>query len=134
MQSYAVGLGLGLVVPEDHGDLDLAGAQQLERLGRVGVGEGDLEVRVLLRQCGHGAGKQRADGRREARQPHPPGTQPDVGRQLGAGRVDAPEDLGGSVGEQPPGRSQPDATTHPLQELRAGLRLEPGEVVAHRRL
>ena len=43
--------------------------------------------------------------------------------------MDAPEDLGGAVGQQLPGPGEPDATADPLQQLRAGLGLQPGEVV-----
>ena len=39
VQADVVGLGLGLVVAEDDRDVDLAGAQQLERLGRMRVGQ-----------------------------------------------------------------------------------------------
>jgi hypothetical protein len=44
VESDVVGLGLGLVVAEDDRDVDLAGAQQLERLGRMRVGQRDLQV------------------------------------------------------------------------------------------
>ena len=70
----------------------------------------------------------------EAGQAHAPGGQPDVGGQLGVGGIDPPDDLGGAVGEQLPGLGEPDAAPDPLQQLRAGLGLEPGEVVADRRL
>src|SRR6185312_13713525 len=54
--------------------------------------------------------------------------------QLRAGRVDPPDDLGGAVGQQLPRRGEPDPAADALQQLRAGLGLEPGEVVGHRRL
>jgi hypothetical protein len=127
-------LGLGLVVAEDDRDVDPAGAQQLDRLGRMGVGQGDLQAPVLAGQRRHGGRHQRSDRRGEAREAHAPGGQPHVGRQLRAGRVDPADDLGGAVGQQLPGRRQPDTAADPLQQLRAGLGLEPGEVVRDRRL
>ena len=81
-----------------------------------------------------GARHQRPDGRGEPGQAHLPGGQPDVGGELGAGGVDAPDDLGRAVGQQPPGLGEPDPAADPLHQLRAGLGLEPGEVVADRRL
>jgi hypothetical protein len=50
MQAHTRRLGLGLVVAEDDRDLELAGAQELDRLGRVHVGDADLQARVLGRQ------------------------------------------------------------------------------------
>jgi hypothetical protein len=55
MQADVVGLGLGLVVAEDDRDVDLAGAQQFQRLGRMGVGQGDLQVRMPAGQRRHGS-------------------------------------------------------------------------------
>ena len=40
-------LGCGVVVPEDQGDVDAAGPQQLQRLFRVGVGEAERKAGVL---------------------------------------------------------------------------------------
>ena len=57
-----------------------------------------------------------------------------MGGQLRVGGVDAADDLGRPVGQQLPGLGQPDAAADPLQQLRAGLGLEPGEVMADRRL
>jgi len=57
-----------------------------------------------------------------------------VGGRFGVGGIDPPDDLGGPIGEQLPGLRKPDAATDPLQQLRAGLGLEPCEVVADRRL
>jgi hypothetical protein len=54
--------------------------------------------------------------------------------ELGSGAVDAADDLGGAVGEQLPGRGEPDPSADPLQQLSAGLGLEPGEVMGDRRL
>ena len=46
-----------------------------------------------------------------------------MGRQLRAGGIDAADDLGGAVGQQLPGRGEPDPSADPLQQLRAGLGL-----------
>src|SRR6266487_5084957 len=52
--------------------------------------------------------------------------------KLHAGGIDPPDDLRGAVGQQLPGLGEPDPAADPLQQLRAGLGLEPGEVVADR--
>ena len=57
-----------------------------------------------------------------------------MGGELRVGGVDASDDLGGAVGQQLPGRGEPDAAADALEQLRAGLGLEPGEVVGDRRL
>jgi hypothetical protein len=54
-----------------------------------------------------------------------------VGGEL---RVDASDDLGRAVREQLPRLGQSDAAADPLQQLCAGLGLEPGEVVGDRGL
>ena len=134
MEADPGGLGLGLVVAEDDRDLDLAGAQQLDRFGRMRVGQADLQARMPARQRRHRRRHERSDRRGEGGQAHAAGGQPHVGGQLRAGGVDPPDDLGGAVGQQLPGRGEPDPAADPLQQLRAGLGLEPGEVVGDRRL
>jgi hypothetical protein len=57
-----------------------------------------------------------------------------VGGQLGVGGIDPPNDLARPIGQQLPCLGEPDAPPDPLQQLRAGLGLEPCEVVADRRL
>jgi len=57
-----------------------------------------------------------------------------VGGELRPGGIDAADDLGGAVGQQLPGGGEPDPSADPLQQLRSGLGLEPGEVVGDRRL
>jgi hypothetical protein len=54
--------------------------------------------------------------------------------QSAAGRIHATQDLRRAFGEHDAGLRQPDAASDPLHELRAGLRLEPRDVVADRRL
>ena len=63
-----------------------------------------------------------------------PAVSPTWADELRVGGVDASDDLGRAVGQQLPGRGEPDAAADPLQQLRAGLGLEPGEVVGDRRL
>ena len=86
------------------------------------------------RQRGARRRHERADRRGEAGQPHTAGVQADVGGELRVGGVDAADDLRGAVGQQLPGLGEADPAADPLQELRAGLGLEPGEVVADRGL
>jgi len=112
----------------------LPGAQELDRLGRMRVGEADLQARMPGRQRRHRRRHERSDRGGEAGHAHPAGGQPDVGGQLRAGGIDPPDDLGGAVGQQPAGRGEPDPPADALQQLRAGLGLEPGEVMGDRRL
>ena len=134
MQAHSLRLGLCLVVPEDDRDLDLAGAEQLQGLGWMGVGQRDLQVGMLLCERGQGAGHQRPDRRGEAGQPYPTGVQPDVRGQLRVGRIQPTEDLGSPGGQEIPGGGEPDTASDALEELRARFGLEPREVVADRRL
>src|SRR6185436_17074073 len=53
---------------------------------------------------------------------------------LGVGAFEPPEDLGRPLGQQRPGRGEPDPAPGALQQLRPGLGLEPREMVADRRL
>jgi hypothetical protein len=57
-----------------------------------------------------------------------------MGRELRVGGRNAADNLSRAVGQQLPGGGEPDSAADPLQQLRAGLRLEPGEVVRDRRL
>jgi hypothetical protein len=127
-------LGFGVVVAEDDRELHLAGAQQLDRLGRMRVDQADLQARVPGGQRGHDLRHERPEGGGEAGQAHATGGQADVGGELRAGGVDAPEDLGRALGQQLPGRGEADAAADPLQQLRAGLGLQAPDVVGHRRL
>jgi hypothetical protein len=134
MQPDAGRLGLGLVVAEDDRDLDLAGPQQLERLGRMRVGQADLQAWMRGGQPRHRVRDERPDGRGEPGQAHPPGAQPHVSGELCVGGIDAADDLGCAIGQQLPGRGETDAAADPLEQLRAGLGLQPGDVVGDRRL
>jgi hypothetical protein len=134
VQADPARLGLGLVVAEDDRHVDPAGAQQLQRLGRMGVGQADLQARMPARQRGHRARHQGPDRGGEAGQAHPSRTQSYVGGELRVGGVDAADDLGRTVGQQQTRLGEADAAPDPLQQLRAGLGLEPAEVVGDRRL
>jgi hypothetical protein len=134
VQAYVVRLGRGLVVAEDDRDIDLAGAQQFQRLGRVRVGDADPQAGMLAGQRCCRPRCQGADGGREAGQAHPSGGQPHMGGELRVGGFDPADDLGGSKREQLAGLSEPDTAADPLQQLRARLGLEPSEMVADRRL
>ena len=134
MKADPRGLGLGLVVAEDDRDLDLACAQQIDRFGRMRVGQVDLQARMPARQRRHRRRHERPDRRGEGGQAHASGGQPHVGGQLRAGGIDPADDLGGAVGQQLPGRGEPDPTADSLHQLRAGLGLEPAKVVGDRRL
>ena len=93
----------------------------------------------LIERAGRGirltdAGRLLAERGRERRQPEPPGAQSGVGGQLVLGGVQPADHLGGPLGEQPSGVGEPDPAARPLDQLGPGLGLQPGQVVAHRRL
>jgi hypothetical protein len=125
---------LGVVVAEDDRDLGLTGPEEVERVRRMHVGEADLKARVALGQGRHRSRPEVRERGGEAGKPHAACVQPDVCRQLSAGRVDPSDDLGGADGEQLAGRREPDAAADPLQQLRARFRLEPRDVMGDRRL
>jgi hypothetical protein len=45
-------LGDGVLVPEDHGDVDVAGPQQLQRVLGVAVGQAEFQAGMLLGEDG----------------------------------------------------------------------------------
>jgi hypothetical protein len=63
-----------------------------------------------------------------------PACRPESGGQFRRGRVDPADDLGRAVGQETTGLGEPDAAAHPLQQRRTRLGLQPGQVVADRRL
>ena len=89
---------------------------------------------MLTRERGRCSRDQGADRGGEPGQTHTPGGQADVGGQLRLGGVHAADDLRRTAGQQLPRLGQPDPAADPLQQLRARLGLEPGEVMADRRL
>jgi hypothetical protein len=86
---------------------------------------------VQQRRCGRHDG---AEGGRERGEPQPPGAQAAVDREFVLGRVETAYDFRGALGEQAARVGQPDPAPGTLDELSAGFRLEPGEVVADRGL
>jgi len=122
-------VGLRLV-PEDQRDVHVPGAQHPRRIRRFGLGQPQVHDRVPVAQQRGGGGHDRAERGGEGGQPEPPGAHSAVGRELVLGCVEAADDLGGALGEQPPGIGEPDAPSGPLDELRAGLGLETRQVVA----
>src|SRR5579859_3450254 len=98
------------------------------------VDHGDLQSGMTIGERRERSRNERADGRREAGQAHPPGGQPYVRGQFGAGSIDPPDDLGRAIGQQPPGLGESDAAPDPLHELGTRLSLEYSQMVADRRL
>src|ERR671937_646122 len=98
------------------------------------VGHAQLESRVLAAQDLGGGRHERAQDGSEPGQANLARAEPDMRRELGSCRVDAPEDLRSPVGQQLTGRGEPNAPADSLQQLRARLLLEPAQVVAYRGL
>jgi hypothetical protein len=122
MQAHPDGLGLRLVVAEDDRDLDLAGAQQLERVERMRVGHADLQARMRSASVATAAGTSELFAGREGGEATRRRSVP-RGGELGAGGIDAAADLGGAGGEQLPGRgwADPAAVLAAGAERRLGL-------------
>jgi len=89
------------------------------------VGQAYLQARIPVRQRRQRRRHERSVRRGEAGEAHAAGVQSHMGGELGAGGIDPPDDLGRAVGQQPPGRGEPDSAADPLQQLRAGLGLQP---------
>jgi hypothetical protein len=100
----------------------------------MGVDEAEPEARMATGQGGRRRGDERAERGREARQPHSPRVESDVRGQLGGRGAHPAEDLRGPFGENLSGLRQPDAAADALKQHGACLLLQPGEMVAHRRL
>ena len=122
------------LVPEDQRDVHVPGPQHPQRLRRLRLGQPQVEAGMAVVQDRRRGRHDGAEGRGERRQPQPSGPQPGEDHQLVLGRVEAADDLDRPLGQQPPRIRQPDAAPGPLDQLGARLRLEPGQVVADRRL
>ena len=93
--------GLVRLVPEDQRDVHVPGAQHPHRLGRLGLGQPEVDARVPLMQDRGGGGHDRAERRRECRQPQPSGPQPGEDGELVLRRVEPADHLDGTLGQQP---------------------------------
>jgi len=113
-------------VPEDQRDVHVTGAQHPHRFGRLSLGKPEVDAGMPLVQYRRGGGHDRAQRGRERRQPQPTGPQPGEDRELVLRRVEPADHLDGPLGEQPARVGQPDSAPGPLDQLRSGLRLEPG--------
>jgi hypothetical protein len=112
-------------VPDDQGDVDLSGTQQLQALDRVGIDEVQLDSRVRPGQLG---GRLRYEGPEdplETGESYPSGTTSHAGGQLDSCGVHSPQDLCRPPRQQLPFRGESDPTAHSLDE--------PGSVAASSR-
>jgi hypothetical protein len=122
------------LVAEHQRDVDVAGPQHPHCLGRLRLGQPQVDARVPVVEDRRGGRHDRTQRGRERGQPQSAGPQAGEHRELVLGRVEAADHLGGALGQQPPRVGEPDAAPGPLDQLSAGLRLEPGQVMADRRL
>ncbi len=80
-------------VPEDQGDVDVSGTQQLQALDRVGIDEVQLDSRVRPGQLGGCLRYEGAEDRLETGESYPSGTTSPAGGQLDSCGVHSPQDL-----------------------------------------
>ncbi len=129
----AIQVGVSLI-PEDQRDVDLAYPEHPQRIGGFGLDQRHVGHRTVSPQRGAGSGGEGAERGSERREPDGILLQADVRREFGLGGFEPAQDLLGALGEKPARVGQPDPAARPLHQLRAGLGLEPGHVMANRRL
>ena len=129
----AVGVGAGLV-PEDQRDIDRADPEHPQRVGRLGLNQRDVGRGLIRAQFRCRCSREGAERGPEGREPDSLLPQADVRGQFGLGGVEAAEDLLGALGEQAARVGEPDPAAGSLHQLRARFRLQPGHVMADRRL
>ena len=121
-------------VLEREGDLDLARLQARDALLRLGLDQGELDARVSAGELGDREGHQRGAHRGEGGDAHAPAAQTGDGLELGLGRGDPGEDGVGVLDEGSPGVGQTDAPGSAIEEDRARLALERGDLLGDRGL
>jgi long-chain acyl-CoA synthetase len=131
---WPAGVDVLQVMPEHQRDVDGPGAQHTQRIGRIGLGQGQVHAGRLGLQPGRRRRDDGAERGPERGQPDPSLALSDVRGKFGLRGVQPPDDLLGPLGEQPPGVGQPYAAARPLQQPGPGLGLQPGDVVADRGL
>jgi len=123
-----------LVVAEHQRHIHVAGPEHAQRLRRLGLGQHEVHAGALRLEPGGGGRHDGAQGGGERGQPDPSLAQPHVRRKLVLRRVQPADDLLGPLGQQPAGVGQPHSPARALQQPGAGLGLQPGDVMADRRL
>jgi hypothetical protein len=121
-------------MPEHERHVHVAGPEHAQGFRRLSLGQGEIQAGVLGLEPGRGHRHQRAERRRERGQPDPARPQAHVRGQLVLRGVQPAQDLLGPFRQQPARVGQPHAAAGPLGQQGPGLGLEPGQVVAHRRL
>ena len=111
----------------DEREVDLVRGEELERLGGLVLVDPQADRRVLGGEPGEHRDERPAHCGGEARDAHRPGGLT-VGVEVGAGGLERREDRYGVVGEAPPGGRQPDAAALGLDQRRARLAPEHGEL------
>ncbi len=118
-------------VAEHQRDVDVARPEHAERLGRFGLGQPQVNARLVFAQQRRGGRHDGAERRRERRQPQPSGPQAGIGRQFVLRGIEPADHLGAPLGQEPAGVGQPDAPACPLDQLGPGFGFQPRQVVAH---
>jgi len=88
---------------------------------------------VLRHDLGEGRDEQAADARLQGARPHDPADVVVHGVEVRAGGVGGGKQDAGVLGEQPARIREPHAAAGLLEQRRAGLALQDGELLRHRR-
>ncbi len=122
------------LVVVDERQVGLAGLQALRRLVRLGLDHAQFDAGVALVELRHRAWDERGAGALEAGQPQATAAQARDRGQLLLGGLDAGEDRIRVLAEGATGVGESYAARAALDELRADLALERGDVLADRGL
>ena len=115
-------------------DVDLAAAQPAQRRPRLGGLERQLDRRVALAEARDRLGHDRRAGAGEGGQAQAPAAQAGDRLELGLGVGEAGEDRVGVLDQRATGVGQAHAARVALDERRAGLALEGGDLLGDRGL
>ncbi len=111
-------------VLEHHGDVEAAVAQPVRRLGRLGLGEAQLDARMVRREGGDRGRDEHGARARERGEPQPPGPQPGHVVEVAGGELEPLAQRRRVPGEDVAGLGEPHAARAAEQQRGPGLALE----------
>lgn len=136
MHRLELGLGCDAVVRsvDDDRDVGVTAAQRSDVVRRLAGRDAEFDAGVALAELDDGLRHDRGARGREGRQAQPTATQAGDRVELGLGVVEAGEDRVGVGDERAAGLRERDAPGPAIDETRAGLLLERGDLLRHRAL